>query len=164
LYRDSRVRSSLRRRRPEHAIEQFGARLARAAHASDTGGVTVVAFGRMILTALAAAERAEEHGIPVEVLALRTLKPLPREAICQSIEKTKRLVTVEEAPVSGGFGEHLVASITSDPTMLATLWATPRCVGAPDVDPPLVPYYASYIPQPEDVLQAITDTFHEEFR
>jgi len=164
LYRDSQVRSPLRRRRPEHDIEHFGARVAHAARASDTGGVTVIAFGRMTLTALAAAQRAEEeHGIPVEVLALRTLKPLPREAIFQSLEKTRRLVTVEEAPVSGGFGEHLVANITGDPTMLATLWATPRCVGAPDVDPPLVPYYASYIPQTEDVLQAITGTFHEEF-
>ena len=47
--------------------------------------------------------------------------------------------------------------------MLATLWATPRCVGAPDIDHPAAPYYASYIPQIEDVLQAIDDTFHEEF-
>jgi len=163
LYRDSRVRSSLRRRRPEQDLEHFGARIARAAHANDTGGVTVITFGRMILTALEAAQRAAQHGIPVEVLALRTLKPLPLEAIFQSIEKTKRLVTVEEAPVSGGFGEHLVANVTRDPTMLATLWATPRCVGAPDIDHPPVPYYASYIPQTENVLQAIMDTFHDEF-
>ena len=54
-------------------------------------------------------------------------------------------------------------NVTSDPTMLATLWATPRCVGAPDIDHPPAPYYASYIPQTEDVLQAIKDTFHEEF-
>ena len=54
-------------------------------------------------------------------------------------------------------------NVTSDPTMLATLWATPRCVGAPDVDHPPLPYYASYMPQTEDVLQAIVDTFHEEF-
>jgi len=163
LYRDSSLRSSLRRRMPEQALEHFGARIACAAVESDTGGVTVIAFGRMISTALAAAQRAEQRGIPVEVLALRTLKPLPLEAIFHSIEKTKRLVTVEEAPVSGGFGEHLVANVTSDPTMLATLWATPRCVGAPDIDHPAAPYYASYIPQTEDVLQAIEDTFHEDF-
>ena len=47
--------------------------------------------------------------------------------------------------------------------MLATLWATPRCVGAPAIDPPPVPYYASYIPQADDVLRAIEVTFKEEF-
>ena len=117
----------------------------------------------MILTALEAAERAAQQGIPVEVLALRTLKPLPLDDIFHSVAKTKRLVTVEEAPVAGGFGEHLVANVTSDPTMLATLWATPRCVGAPAIDPPPVPYYASYIPQTDDVLRAIEAAFKDEF-
>jgi pyruvate/2-oxoglutarate/acetoin dehydrogenase E1 component len=92
----------------------------------------------MILTALDAAQRAAQQGIPVEVLALRTRKPLPSDDIFHSVAKTKRLVTVEETPVSGGFGEQLVANVTSDLTMLATLWATPRCVGAPAIDPPSV--------------------------
>jgi len=101
--------------------------------------------------------------MPVEVLALRTLKPLPLDDIFRSVAKTKRLVTVEEAPVPGGFGEHLVANVTRDPTMLATLWATPRCVGAPAIDPPPVPNYASYIPQADDVLRAIEATFKDAF-
>jgi len=138
FYRDSSVRSPLRRRMPDKALEHFGARIAYVAPEHDSGGVTVVAFGRMILTALDAAQRAAQQGIPVEVLALRTLKLLPLDDIFHSVAKTKRLVTVEEAPVSGGFGEHLVANVTSDPTMLATLWATPRCVGAPAIDPPPV--------------------------
>ena len=163
LYRESRLRAPLRRRMPDKALEHFGARVACVAPERDAGGVTVVAFGRMILTALEAAERATQQGIPVEVLALRTLKPLPLDAIFHSVAKTKRLVTVEEAPVCGGFGEHLVANVTSDPTMLATLWATPRCVGAPAIDPPPAPYYASYIPQADDVLRAIEVTFKEEF-
>jgi TPP-dependent pyruvate/acetoin dehydrogenase alpha subunit/pyruvate/2-oxoglutarate/acetoin dehydrogenase E1 component len=163
LYRDSSLRAPLRRRLPEHAIEDFGARIAYTAPAHDTGGVTVVTFGRMISAARDAAQRAAQQGIPVEVLALRTLKPLPRDDIFHSVTKTKRLVTVEEAPVSGGFGEHVVANVTSDPTMLATLWATPRCVGAPAIDPPPVPYYASYIPQAADILRAIETTFKEEF-
>ena len=163
FYRDSRVRSPLRRRMPDKALEHFGARIAYVAPEHGAGGVTVVTFGRMILTALEAAERAAQQGIPVEVLALRTLKPLPLDDIFHSVAKTKRLVTVEEAPVAGGFGEHLVANVTSDPTMLATLWATPRCVGAPAIDPPPVPYYASYIPQADDVLRAIEAAFKDEF-
>jgi len=163
LYRDLSVRSSIRRRLPESDIEHFGARIACAAQESAHGGVTVIAFGRMLYSALEAAKRARQQGIDVEVLALRTLKPLPRDDIFHSVEKTRRLVTVEESPVSGGFGEHIVAQVTSDPSMLATLWATPRCVGAPDSDHPPAPYYASYIPQPEDVLRAIEETFKEEF-
>jgi hypothetical protein len=47
--------------------------------------------------------------------------------------------------------------------MLATLWAPPRCVGAPEIDHPAAPYFASYIPQTADVLQAIEETLKEEF-
>jgi len=163
LYRESSLRAPLRRRIPDTAIEHFGARIASVAPEHDAGSVTVVAFGRMIVTALDAAQRAAQQGIPVEVLALRTLKPLPLDDIFRSVAKTKRLVTVEEAPVPGGFGEHLVANVTRDPTMLATLWATPRCVGAPAIDPPSVPNYASYIPQADDVLRAIEATFKDAF-
>jgi 2-oxoisovalerate dehydrogenase E1 component len=163
LYRDSRARASIRRRMPDNDIEHFGARIAHEAQESEYGGVTVIAFGRMLYTALDAARRAKQQGIDVEVLALRTLKPLPLDEIFTSVAKTKRLVTVEEAPVAGGFGNHLVAQVISDPTMLATLWAPPRCVGAPEIDHPAAPYYASYIPQTEDVLQAIEETLKEEF-
>jgi TPP-dependent pyruvate/acetoin dehydrogenase alpha subunit/pyruvate/2-oxoglutarate/acetoin dehydrogenase E1 component len=163
LYRDSRARSSIRRRMPDNDIEHFGARIAHEAQESAYGGVTVIGFGRMLYTALDAAQRATQQGIHVEVLALRTLKPLPLDEIFTSVEKTKRLVTVEESPVAGGFGNHLVAKVSSDPTMLATLWAPPRCVGAPEMDHPAAPYYASYIPQTEDVLRAIEETFKEEF-
>src|SRR5262249_52980445 len=113
----------------------------------------------MLYTALEAAKRARQQGIDVEVLALRTLKPLPLEAIFHSGEKTNRPPPAAESPGSGGFGEHIVAQVSRDPFMLATLWATPRCVGAPDSDHPPAPYYASYIPQPEDVLKAIEGTF-----
>src|SRR6187431_526696 len=59
--------------------------------------VTVVATGRLVHEALAAAEEAEKDGISVEVLDPRTLLPLDEDAIVESVKKTTRCVTAHEA-------------------------------------------------------------------
>lgn len=73
--------------------------------------VTVVATGRMVTVALAAAERLAGEGVSVEVLDPRTLWPLDAEAIIASVKKTGRLVTVHEAIKRFGFGAEIAALI-----------------------------------------------------
>lgn len=58
--------------------------------------VTIVTFSKMVKYSLLAAEELAKSGISVEVINLRTLKPLDRDTILNSVRKTKRLVTVEE--------------------------------------------------------------------
>ncbi|MFZ6052949.1 pyruvate dehydrogenase complex E1 component subunit beta [Halocola ammonii] len=63
--------------------------------------VTIVSFGKIMKTALAAAEELAKDGIQAEVIDLRTIRPLDIEAIVKSIKKTNRLVILEESfPVS----------------------------------------------------------------
>jgi len=74
--------------------------------------VTVVAYGPSLRVALAAAEAAGEDGRSVEVIDLRSLSPIDFDAIQASVEKTRRLIVVHEAPVFFGAGAEIVARIT----------------------------------------------------
>src|SRR3990170_8555763 len=74
--------------------------------------VTVAAYGPMVTTSLAAAKAAEEDGISLEVIDLRSLSPLDMDTLEASVLKTGRLVTVHEAPVFLGMGSELAARIT----------------------------------------------------
>ena len=58
---------------------------------------TIVSFGKIMKTALAAAEELEKEGIHVEVIDLRTIRPMDNEAIIKSVKKTNRLVILEES-------------------------------------------------------------------
>ena len=73
--------------------------------------VTVVAYGNAVGIADAAAETLQEQGISAEVIDLRTLKPWDEESVIESIRKTGRLVVVHEAPVTGGLGGEIIATV-----------------------------------------------------
>jgi len=80
------------------------------AHIERAGtDVTIVAFSRIVMDALKAAEILEKEGINAEVINLRTLKPLDIETIANSIKKTSRLVTVEEGFPQCGVGAEIIA-------------------------------------------------------
>ena len=72
---------------------------------------TIVSFGIGMQYALEAAKKLEADGVSVEVIDLRTLRPIDYETIINSIEKTNRCVTVEEGFPVGSIGNHLSAVI-----------------------------------------------------
>ena len=72
---------------------------------------TIVSFGIGMQYALEAATKLEADGVSVEVIDLRTLRPIDYETIINSIEKTNRCVTVEEGFPVGSIGNHLSAVI-----------------------------------------------------
>ena len=72
---------------------------------------TIVSFGIGMQYALEAAEQLQAHGVSVEVIDLRTLRPIDYETIIKSVEKTNRCVTVEEGFPVGSIGNHLSAVI-----------------------------------------------------
>jgi pyruvate dehydrogenase E1 component beta subunit len=93
---------------PEHAIPLGKANIARAG--TD---VTVVALAATVPMALEAAERLHGDGVSVEVVDLRCLIPLDVSTVLASLERTSRLLIVEENPYQGGWG-GTVASVVAD--------------------------------------------------
>ncbi len=76
--------------------------------------VTITAFSLQVDMALAAAEALEEEGISAEVIDLRTIRPLDKECIINSVRKTSRLVAVEEGFPYAGVAAEIVAMINEE--------------------------------------------------
>lgn len=115
--------------------------------------VTITAFSMQVGNALAAAEKLAEHGISVEVIDLRTLRPLDSETIIESVKKTNRLVTVEEGWGFAGIG----ATIASIVIEQAFDYLDAEIIKICAKDVPL-PYAANLeklaIPQVDDIVEA----------
>lgn len=75
--------------------------------------VTIAAYSKMLLLALEAAADLERDGIDAEVVDLRTLKPLDVDTLVQSVQKTGRLVIVEEGWRFAGLGAQIAESVYS---------------------------------------------------
>jgi len=94
--------------------------------------ITLVAWGAMLLEALAATEEVRAQGIDCEVIDLRTLWPLDTDTVVESVKKTGRLVIVHEAAKACGLGAEMVAQICEKaflhleaPPCRVTGWDTP---------------------------------------
>jgi 1-deoxy-D-xylulose-5-phosphate synthase len=70
--------------------------------------LAVVAIGACVHPALAAAELLKAEGIPIRVINARFVKPLDGELLCGTAEKLKRVITVEENTLMGGFGSAVL--------------------------------------------------------
>ena len=111
--------------------------LGKAAVRREGGDVTIVAWLLMAHLAMQAAETLASEGIEAEVIDLRTLVPMDFDAIRGSVEKTGRLVIVEEGPKRGGIGAEIAARAAEE---LAELTLAPvRRVASPDIPPPFSP-------------------------
>lgn len=116
--------------------------------------VTVITYSRMVLRALQAAEQLAKEGIDVEVVDLRTLKPLDTETILESVKKTGRVVVVAEGYKTGGFNAELVATVND----LAFDYLDGPIVrlAAADVPVPASPALEEHaIPQTSDIVAAV---------
>lgn len=76
--------------------------------------ITVVSCMKGVHDSLLAAERLSESGFDLEVIDLRTLRPLDIETVIESVEKTNRLLVVEEGPRTGGWAGEVVAAVVED--------------------------------------------------
>jgi 2-oxoisovalerate dehydrogenase E1 component beta subunit len=92
--------------------EAFPGELHKARVAREGTDLTLAAYGPMVKTCLEAAAVAAEEGKSVEVVDLRSISPLDFDTIQASVEKTRRLVVVHEAPVFFGSGAEIAARIT----------------------------------------------------
>ncbi len=119
--------------------------------------ITLITYGMMAHHSLKAAAMVEEEGISVEVIDLRTLKPLDREAFLESVRKTGKALVVYEDNLTGGFGAEVAAIIAQE--AFDYLDGPVTRLASPDV--PLTPYAGvleEYVlPNPEKIAQALRD-------
>jgi len=117
--------------------------------------LTIVTWSRMVHISLEAAEKLEkEDGISVEVVDPRTLKPFDINAVARSVEKTGRLVIVEEDCRTGGVGAEIAASIGE--RAFYSLDAPVVRVAGADIPMPYSKHLEhSAIPQVDDVVFAV---------
>jgi pyruvate dehydrogenase E1 component beta subunit len=120
--------------------------------------VTVIAWGAMVPVAMKAAEEAEKQGISCDVIDLRTLYPIDRDIIAESVQKTGRAVIVHEAHETGGVGNDII-SIINDTSFLYMKSPIERVTGF-DVPVPLFALEEHYLPTPQRIFKAIEKVLH----
>ncbi len=115
---------------------------------------TVVAVGRMVHEAMAAAQELAAEGIDIEVIDPRTLVPLDKETIQQSLRKTYHLVVAEEGRKRSGFGAELAAIAAEE--WFNYLDAPVQRLGAPSIPLPYSPVLeAACIPDRRGIAAAV---------
>ena len=130
----------------------FGqARLAR-----EGGDVTLVAWSAAVELCLRAADRLAEEGIAASVLDLRTLVPLDVESLVREVARTGRCVVVHEAPLTGGFGAEVVATLVEE--AFYDLDAPIARVASYDVPYPAASLEQWYLPSLDRVVEAARKT------
>jgi pyruvate dehydrogenase E1 component beta subunit/2-oxoisovalerate dehydrogenase E1 component beta subunit len=116
---------------PDLATPAFKARLARQGR-----DATIVTYGAMLHESLAVAEELVEDGYEIEVVDLRTVKPLDTDTVLASVARTGRMLCVSEAWPWGGVAAEVVARVTAEG--LGLLDAPPQRLNARDTP---VPYH-----------------------
>lgn len=119
--------------------------------------VTIVAYAKMTLTSLEAAETLAGEGISAEVIDLRSLKPIDEEAILASVRKTGRLVVVHEASRTCGVGAEIAAIVAEK--AFGSLKAPVVRVTGPDTPAPSSwALEQAFIPQAGAIVEAVKKT------
>jgi 2-oxoisovalerate dehydrogenase E1 component beta subunit len=142
-----------RRIKDEVPDEDYVVPLGKAAVRREGTDLTIITFGAMVHTALDAANELETNGVQAEVLDLRSLAPLDREAILASVAKTSRALLLYEARRTGGIGGELAAIIAEE--AFEYLDAPITRIASEDAPVPYAPpLEAAFLPSVEKVVAA----------
>jgi pyruvate/2-oxoglutarate/acetoin dehydrogenase E1 component len=116
--------------------------------------MTILTYGAMVHQSLKAAQALEqEDDLQVEVVDLRSLSPLDRQAILESVKHTNKVLIVHEDTLSGGIGAELAAILAED--LFEYLDGPITRVAAPDVPFPYAPpLEEAYLPNAGKILTA----------
>jgi 2-oxoisovalerate dehydrogenase E1 component len=122
--------------------------------------VTVVALALMVQHTLKAAEQLTSEGVSVELIDPRTVAPLDVETILRSVQKTGRLLIVDEAFAPCGIGAEIAAQL-ADRGFDDLDAPIRRLNGAHTPTPYSPPLEAAVVPHPEEIARAIRDLLAE---
>ena len=138
--------------REEVADDGVGLPLERCNVLRSGSDLTIVSWGAMIVEVMAAAEKLSEEGIETEVIDLVTLKPLDSATVLESVGRTGRLVVVQEAPLTAGFGAEIAARVAGQ--ALTSLLAPIERVAGYDTVMPYPRTETFYMPDVDRVMAA----------
>jgi 2-oxoisovalerate dehydrogenase E1 component beta subunit len=146
LYRNPKIKQ-------EVPTEDYVVPIGKAAVRREGRDISIITYGAMVYTALDAADILQQEGIDVEIVDLRSLNPLDRQAVGETVKKTNKAMILHEATRTGGIAGELAAIINEDafdhldgPIVRVTSIDTPVPYA-----PPLEEYF---LPQVDDVLKA----------
>ncbi|HKQ53052.1 MAG TPA: dehydrogenase E1 component subunit alpha/beta [Pyrinomonadaceae bacterium] len=139
---------------PDNFLIPFG----KAKTVREGTDLSIITFGALVQRSLVAAKQAEQQGINVEVIDLRTLSPYDWEAVTRSVKKTNRVIVAHEDSRAWGYGAELAARIADE--LFEYLDAPVRRLAALDTFVGYAPQLEDAIlPQVEDVTKAITELY-----
>lgn len=144
--------------RQEVPVEAYELPIGKAKVVQEGDHVTIVAWGAMMREAQAAVDLVKEKGISAELIDLRTISPIDRETIVESVKKTGRIIVVHEAPKTLGLGSEII-SIVNEKAFLY-LEAPPTRVTGFDTIFPLAKGEMHYIPTPERIAKTIEEVIN----
>jgi len=134
---------------------RFTVPIGRARIAREGGDVTIVAWSAAVGLALNAADELSERGIEATVVDLRSLVPFDIDTLTAAVSHTGRAVIVQEAPLTGGFGAEIAATIQA--SCFYSLEAPILRISAPDTPYPLAGIEDMYVPDTARVVSGVAD-------
>ncbi|CAM4304994.1 alpha-ketoacid dehydrogenase subunit beta [Erysipelothrix inopinata] len=129
--------------------------LGKANVVTEGNDVTIITYGYMVRESIKAAETLAKEGISAEVIDLRTVSPLDIETIVASVNKTGRIVMVQEAQRQAGVGAAVMAEIAE--RAILSLKAPIGRVAAPDTIFPFGLAENDWLPNEEDILAKVRE-------
>jgi pyruvate/2-oxoglutarate/acetoin dehydrogenase E1 component len=154
LYLEHKLLYRLPELREELPTEDYIVPLGKAIIRREGEDMTLLTYGAMVHQCMRAAQILErEDDLEVEVLDLRSIAPLDREAIQESVKRTNKVLIVHEDTLTGGIGAELSAMLAED--LFEYLDGPITRVAAPDVPFPYAPpLEAAYLPNSKKIVSA----------
>ena len=142
----------------QYPTDDFMIPFGKAKTVREGNHLSIITYGALVQRSLVAAKQAEQQGISVEVVDLRSLQPYDWNAIATSVKKTNRVIVAHEDSLSFGYGAEIAARISSE--LFEYLDAPVRRVAALDTFVGYAPQLEDAIlPQVADVSEAIAELY-----
>ncbi|WP_164669166.1 alpha-ketoacid dehydrogenase subunit beta [Virgibacillus doumboii] len=144
--------------RGEVPEEEYTVDLDKADIKRDGKDVTLVAYGAMVHAALKAAEELEKEDIDAEVIDLRTVSPVDVDTIVESVQKTNRMVMIQEAQRQAGVAAHVISEVQE--RAILHLEAPILRVTAPDTVYAFSEAEEIWLPSHKDILEKVNQVIN----
>ncbi|MFZ2899255.1 MAG: pyruvate dehydrogenase complex E1 component subunit beta [Saprospiraceae bacterium] len=142
--------------------EEYLVPIGKAAVRREGTDVTLVSFNKMVIVALEAAEALQKEGISAEVIDLRTIRPLDHHTIVRSVQKTNRIVVVDESWPFAGISAEIAYEVQK--YAFDYLDAPITRVNGADTSMPFAPTLVdAYLPNPEKVVRAVKEVMYAKY-
>lgn len=144
--------------RGEVSEDEYTIELGKADVKREGKDVTIISYGAMVHASLKAAEELEKNDIDAEVIDLRTISPIDIDTIIESVEKTNRVVFVQEAQRQAGVASHVISEIQE--RAILHLEAPILRVTAPDTIYAFSQIEDIWLPDHKDIVEKVNEVIN----